>query len=104
DPFFAFILRRLLQSSFVMLVVGFIAFGLFNFTGDPVTFMVGQDATQEQRAQLRADLGLDQPFYVQFGRFIERAVHGEFGLSLRQGPPVSTLLKQRSPATIERAV
>src|SRR5260370_12000348 len=86
-----------------MAVVAFIAFGLFNFTGDPVTFMVGQDATQEQRAQLRSDLGLDQPFYVQFARFVGRAVQGEFGLSLRQGRPVSTLLKERLPATLELA-
>ena len=99
----AFILRRILQSFVVMAVVALIAFGLFNFTGDPVTFMVGQDATQEQRAQLRSDLGLDQPFYVQFGRFIGRAMHGEFGLSLRQGRPVSTLLKERLPATLELA-
>ena len=86
-----------------MTVVALIAFGLFNFTGDPVTFMVGQDATQEQRAQLRADLGLDRPFYIQFGRFVGRAVQGEFGLSLRQGRPVSTLLKERLPATLELA-
>src|SRR5215831_1388536 len=86
-----------------MTVVALIAFALFTFTGDPVTFMVGQDATQEQRAQLRADLGLDQPFYVQFARFVGRAVHGEFGLSLRQGRPVSTLLKERLPATLELA-
>jgi len=99
----AFILRRILQSVVVMAVVAFIAFGLFNFTGDPVTFMVGQDATQEDRARLRADLGLDQPFYVQFGRFVGRAVQGEFGLSLRQGRPVSTLLKERLPATLELA-
>jgi peptide/nickel transport system permease protein len=99
----AFILRRILQSLVVMAVVAFIAFGLFNFTGDPVTFMVGQDATQEQRAQLRSDLGLDQPFYVQFARFVGRAVQGEFGLSLRQGRPVSTLLKERLPATLELA-
>ena len=99
----AFILRRILQSLVVMAVVAFIAFGLFNFTGDPVTFMVGQDATQEQRQQLRSDLGLDQPFYVQFGRFLGRAVQGEFGLSLRQGRPVSTLLKERLPATLELA-
>jgi peptide/nickel transport system permease protein len=99
----AFILRRVLQSFAVMAVVAFIAFGLFNFTGDPVTFMVGQDATQEDRARLRADLGLDQPFYVQFARFVGRAAHGEFGLSLRQGRPVSTLLKERLPATLELA-
>ena len=84
-----------------MAVVAFIAFGLFNFTGDPVTFMVGQDATQEQRARLRTDLGLDRPFYVQFSHFAARAAQGEFGLSLRQGRAVSTLLKERLPATLE---
>src|SRR5262249_1999599 len=99
----AFVLRRIVQSGIVMLVVAFIAFGLFNFTGDPVTFMVGQDATQEQRAQLRGDIGLDHPFYVQFVRFVGRALHGEFGLSLRQGRPVATLLKERLPATLELA-
>jgi len=82
-------------------VVAFIAFGLFNFTGDPVAFMVGQDATVEDRARLRRDLGLDQPFYVQFGRFVGNAVEGEFGLSLRQGRSVSTLIKERLPATLE---
>jgi peptide/nickel transport system permease protein len=97
----AFILRRLLQSAAVMAVVAFIAFGLFNFTGDPVTFMVGQDATVEDRARLRADLGLDLPFYAQFARFAGHAVSGDFGLSLRQGRAVSTLLKERFPATLE---
>jgi peptide/nickel transport system permease protein len=100
----AFILRRILQSVAVLAAVAFIAFALFTYTGDPVTFMVGQDATQEDRARLRSDLGLDQPFYVQFGRFVGRAVQGDFGLSLRQGRPVSTLLKERLPATLELAV
>src|SRR6266511_4855510 len=99
----AFILRRIVQSVVVMGVVAFIAFGLFNFTGDPVMFMVGQDATIEDRARLRTDLGLDQPFYVQFARFVGRAVRGDFGLSLRQGRAVSTLLKERLPATLELA-
>src|SRR5437762_11864940 len=102
-PVLAFIIRRIAQSFAVMLVVAFIAFGLFNFTGDPITFMVGQDATQEERARLRADLGLDLPFYVQFRRFVGRAVQGDFGLSLRQGRKVSTLLKERLPATLELA-
>jgi len=97
----AFILRRLLQSAAVMAVVAFIAFGLFNFTGDPVAFMLGQDATIQERQRLRADLGLDQPFYVQFTRFVGNAVRGDFGLSLRQGRQVSTLLKERLPATLE---
>ena len=100
----AFVLRRLLQSAAVMAVVAFIAFGLFNFTGDPVAFMLGQDATAEERARLRGELGLDQPSYVQFGRFIANAVSGEFGLSLRQGRPVTVLLKERLPATLELAL
>jgi peptide/nickel transport system permease protein len=99
----AFILRRLLQSAAVMAVVAFIAFGLFNFTGDPVAFMLGQDATAEQRDRLRGELGLDQPAYVQFGRFVGNALQGEFGLSLRQGRSVATLLKERLPATLELA-
>ncbi len=84
-----------------MLVVAFIAFGLFNFTGDPVTFMVGQDTSLADRAKLRSDLGLDRPFYVQFARFVDNAVRGDFGLSLRQGRAVSTLIKERLPATLE---
>ena len=94
----------MLQATAVMAVVAFIAFSLFNFTGDPVTFMLGQDATQQDKARLRAELGLDQPFYVQFGRFVGNAAQGEFGLSLRQGRPVSALLKERLPATLELSV
>jgi peptide/nickel transport system permease protein len=97
----AFILRRLLQALIVMLVVAFIAFMLFQYVGDPVTNILGQDATPEQRQQLRADLGLDQPFPVQFARFIGNAARGEFGLSLRQGRKVSSLIVERLPATLE---
>ena len=99
----AFILRRIVQSALVMVVVAFIAFGLFNFTGDPVQFMVGQDTTLEERAKLRADLGLDRPFYVQFVKYLGNAVQGEFGLSLRQARKVSALIKERLPATLELA-
>ena len=99
----AFVLRRLFQALIVMLVVAFIAFMLFQFVGDPVTNLLGQDATPEQRVQLRADLGLDQPFVVQFGHFIGNAVQGEFGISLRQGRKVSALIAERFPATLELA-
>jgi peptide/nickel transport system permease protein len=84
-------------------MVAFIAFGLFNFTGDPVQFMVGQDTTLEERARLRAELGLDRPFYVQFVKYLGNAVQGEFGLSLRQARKVSVLIKERLPATLELA-
>ena len=99
----AFVLRRLFQAMIVMLTVAFIAFMLFQFVGDPVTNLLGQDATPEQRVQLRTDLGLDQPFVVQFGHFIGNAVHGEFGISLRQGRKVSSLIAERFPATLELA-
>jgi peptide/nickel transport system permease protein len=99
----AFILRRLFQAMIVMLTVAFIAFMLFQFVGDPVTNLMGQDATVEQRAQLRADLGLDKPFVVQFAHFIGNAVRGEFGMSLRQGRKVSALIAERFPATLELA-
>ncbi|MEP7280961.1 MAG: ABC transporter permease [Rubrivivax sp.] len=97
----AFVLRRLLQAMIVMLTVGFIAFMLFQYVGDPVSNMLGQDATPEQRQQLRTDLGLEAPFPVQFARFVGNAVRGEFGLSLRQGRKVSALIVERFPATLE---
>ncbi len=100
----AFVLRRLAQAVVVMLVVAFIAFTLFQYVGDPVTNILGQDATQEQRDQLRADLGLDQPFFVQFARFVGNAARGEFGLSLRQGRKVSALIAERFPATLELSI
>ena len=101
---FAFILRRLFQACLVLLTVGFIAFMLFQYVGDPVLNMLGQDATQEQKERLRADLGLDQPFPVQFAAFVGNAVQGDFGLSLRQGAKVSRLIAERFPATLELAL
>src|SRR5258708_29585852 len=100
----AFIIRRLLQGIVVMLVVGLIAFSLFNFTGDPVSLMLPPEATQADRDQMRRSLGLDKPFYVQFATFLGNAVQGNFGISLRLGRPVSTLLVERLPATLELAI
>ena len=101
---FVFILRRLAQALVVMLSVAFVAFMLFQFVGDPVTSMLGQDATPEQRQQLRTDLGLSQPFPLQFAAFVGNAVQGDFGLSLRQGRKVSALIAERLPATLELSV
>ena len=100
----AFILRRLLQAVIVMTAVAFIAFMLFQYVGDPVVFLLGQDAKPDQIAQLRTDLGLDQPFFVQFWHFLVNAAQGEFGLSLRQGAKVSRLIAERFPATLELAL
>ena len=101
---FVFILRRLLQASVVMVSVAFIAFLLFQYVGDPVVFLLGQDARPDQIRQLRSDLGLDQPFFIQFWHCLTNAVQGEFGLSLRQGAKVSRLLGERFPATMELAL
>jgi peptide/nickel transport system permease protein len=101
---FAFILQRLIQAVIVMITVAFIAFMLFQYVGDPVVFLLGQDATPEQIRELRADLGLDKSFIVQFVSFLGNAVQGEFGLSLRQGSKVSRLLAERFPATFELAL
>ncbi len=100
----AFILRRLIQAVMVMVTVAFIAFMLFQYVGDPVVFLLGQDATPEQIRSLRADLGLDKPFFVQFWHFLVNAAQGEFGLSLRQGAKVSRLIAERFPATLELAL
>jgi len=100
----AFIVRRLLQAVLVMLVVGFIAFSLFNFVGDPVALMLPPEATAADRDAMRKILGLDQPFYVQFWTFLSNAVQGNFGISLRLGRPVSALLAERLPATLELAM
>jgi peptide/nickel transport system permease protein len=101
---FAFVLRRLAQAVVVMVSVALIAFMLFQHVGDPVVFLLGQDATPAQIRELRADLGLDQPFVVQFWHFLMNAAQGEFGLSLRQGAKVSRLIGERLPATLELAL
>ncbi|KAB7615095.1 ABC transporter permease [Verminephrobacter eiseniae] len=97
----AFIVRRLMQAVAVMITVAFIAFMLFQYVGDPVVFLLGQDATPEQIHALRSALGLDRSFVVQFWHFLVHAAQGEFGLSLRQGAKVSRLLAERLPATLE---
>ncbi len=86
-----------------MLSVSFISFMLFQFVGDPVHSLLGVDALPDQIAQMRIDLGLDQPFFVQFWHFLSNAVQGDFGISLRQGAKVSRLIAERFPATMELA-
>ena len=100
---FAFIIARILQAIPVLLTVAAIAFALFAYVGDPVGAMLGQDYTLEQRAAMIRALGLDQPFWVQYGRFLWAAVHGEFGLSYRLAKPVGALILERMPATMELA-
>jgi peptide/nickel transport system permease protein len=97
----AYVIQRLIQSVIVMLAVGFVAFSLFTYVGDPITIMLGQDYNEAERARLAAQLGLDRPFYVQFVHFVVNAVQGDFGISYRLARPVSTVILERLPATLE---
>ena len=96
-----YFLKRLLQSILVMLIVGFVSFSLFNFVGDPVNNMVGQEASEETREEIREKLGLNDPVYIQFFKFVVNASNGEFGLSYELRRPVSLLISERLPATLE---
>ncbi len=96
-----YLIGRLGQALAVMLAVALVAFVLFNYIGDPINNMVGQDATTTDRAALREQLGIDDPALVQFGRFLVNAAQGEFGLSYRLKRPVSILIRERLPATLE---
>ena len=98
---FVFIVKRIANAAMVMLVVAFLAFLIFRFIGDPVNLMVNEQATQEDRDALRARLGLDQPFAVQYIRFVTNAVQGDFGISYRNQQDVMVLIAERFPATLE---
>ena len=100
----AFTIRRLIEATFVMLAVALLSFVLFRFVGDPVSQLVSQDATYEERVKLRAELGLDDPIPVQFGQFIWKAMNLDFGSSYQMKQPVTTILADRFPATLELAV
>ncbi|MBC7784305.1 MAG: ABC transporter permease [Burkholderiales bacterium] len=100
----AVIIRRVLQAALVMLVVALIAFTLFRFVGDPVNQMVGVDTSIEDRAQLRQQLGLNDPVYVQFARFVGQVARFDFGVSYQFKLPVIQLLRDRLPATMELAL
>lgn len=96
-----FLLKRLFQALIVMLVVALVAFSLFRYVGDPINNMVGEEVGNEYRQQLREELGLSDPILVQFTSFVQRIAVGDFGVSFRNAVPVSELLMERLPATLE---
>ena len=98
---FNYFLKRLFQSVLVMLIVAFVSFSLFNFVGDPVNNMVGQEASDERREEIRDKLGINDPIYVQFFTFTKNIIQGNFGISYQLKRPVSELISERLPATIE---
>ena len=100
----AFILRRLLQSVVVLAVVGLIAFSMFRFAGDPVNQIVGVDTPVAERIEIRRSLGLDDATAVQAARYAGNVLRGDFGISYQFRQPVSHLLAERMPATLELAL
>ena len=88
----------------VMLVVAFVSFSLYNFVGDPINNMVGEETSDEERDQIREDLGLNDPVHIQFIRFTNNALKGNFGISYQLRRPVSELIAERLPATLELVI
>jgi peptide/nickel transport system permease protein len=100
----AFAIRRLFEAAIVMLTVALLAFVLFRFVGDPINQMVGQDTSLEDRLRLREELGLNDPVAVQFVRFVASAARFDFGISYQMKQPVTAIIAERAPATIELAL
>lgn len=96
-----FFLKRLVQSVFVMLAVAFLAFSLFRFVGDPISQMTGVETSLEDQERLREELGLNEPYFVQFARFTGDMLQGDFGYSFRTREPIGEMLLSRLPATLE---
>ncbi|MES2936859.1 MAG: ABC transporter permease [Pseudomonadota bacterium] len=97
----AFLLRRLAGAFGVLLAVSLVAFVLFRYVGDPVAQMLGPDASEADRARLRAALRLDDSVFSQLAVFQGNLLRGDLGMSLKQGRPVREILAERAPATLE---
>lgn len=96
----AYVIRRLLQTVVVIFGVTLLTFGVVFATGDPTLLLVGQGATAEQIEQLRHQMGFDRPWPIQYLDYMSRAVHGDFGTSLRSREPAFNVVLDRMPATL----
>ena len=97
----AYIVRRLFQSALILLGVSFVTFILlYVLPADPVRQIAGRSATAQTVANIRAQLGLDQPFIVQYARYLAGFLHGDFGRSYLQKTEVASLIAARLPATL----
>lgn len=99
-----FILTRIARTVLTVLGVFTAAFLLVRAHGDPAVLLLSEGATPQQLAELRSELGLDQPMWVQYGRFLGNALRGDFGDSLRQHTSALGLVLDRLPATLELAM
>ena len=98
-----FLIRRLLQSLVVLLGVSFVVFFILFLTGDPALVLLPPEASAEDIREFRERMGFDDPFLVQYGRFLAGALRGNFGESIRHGEPAFSLVVERMPATFELA-
>lgn len=98
---FAFILRRILQAVLVMFVISVIGFAIKHNVGDPVRQITGISVSEAEREAFRDELGLNDPVYIQFGRFLKDAVHGDLGTSFFYKQPATEVILSKAPATIE---
>ncbi len=96
-----FLLRRLLQTVAVFLVISAVIFSLLILTGDPIELLLPPAAGPDQIQAMRARLGLDQPWYVQYLKFLRNAVRGDLGTSFYFGEPAMRLVLARLPASLE---
>ncbi|MDW3223413.1 MAG: ABC transporter permease [Paracoccaceae bacterium] len=96
-----FLLARVFQATIVMLCVALVGFLVFQFVGDPVLSLVGQETTVEDREALRESLGLNDPILMQYARYVVNAVQGDFGISYSFNRDVSEMIADRLPATVE---
>lgn len=102
---FAYIVRRLLVTIPVLAVVGLFTFLLLRVTpGDPAALIAGNEATQEEYLEIRERLGLDEPIYVQLGKWAGRILQGDFGQSIRSGKPVFELIRGRVGPSVSLTV
>lgn len=99
-----FIIKRLLQACIVMLCVALVGFLVFQFVGDPVLALVGQETSIEDREALRESLGLNDPILLQYARFVGDALRGDLGISYSFNRDVSEIIAERLPATVELVV
>ncbi len=97
----AFILRRVAQALIVMLIVSLLGFSVKNYIGDPIRDMVGISVSEAERGMLREKLGLNDPAYIQYARFLKKALHGDLGLSFFYKKPALDVILSKAPATIE---
>jgi len=84
-----------------MIVVAFVSFSLFNFVGDPIISLTGEDSSIERQAEVREAIGLNDPVYIQFSKFLGNVIQGDFGISYQLKREVSDLIAERMPATLE---